>query len=712
MRAAALLEVLRLVREEEPPRPSTRLSTTDELPSIAANRGLEPTEADRAGPGGAGLDRDEGPGEGPQPAVRDGQRARRTTSQRYLADEPVQACPPSAGYRFRKFARRNKRALTAVALLGLVLVLAVVGLAVNNRLIERERAETAAERDRTTAERDRTRAANDRLKDNLRLALDGLDEVSLKLAQDRLGRDPKQQKEDDELLKKALAFYERFAEQNSDDPQVRLEMSRAYTRAGNIHSGLGQHAPARQAHERAVGLAEQLVADVPAKPDYRRALAAAVNELSGALDRANQLGEAEQAARRNLDLTRQLAADFPDVPAYRRSLGSAHNQMGWSLWRRQQSAEAVPHYRAAVDLYTRAMADGLDTRFSRYKLAQARTNLGAALAHLSDPEQAEHSRAAIVLYTDLVNAGKADGEPRDERVNLSRCRRDLAIIHFLLGRRLKAVADPGAGPHLARGIEIQAELAAEVPNVPQFRSELAGSQLELGDLRVAEGRPADAEEPFQEALGHLTRLVAAAPRDTFYRDRLALCYLYLGHLRTDAGRRDEAAGHYRQAFALIEQLAAERPQDPACLRGLAWNLATCPDPTFRDPARAVRVGTGLVEATPSAGLAWSILGAAHYRAGDYKAAVAALERATAQKKDGASGDWLYLAMAHGRLGHAGEARRYYDRAVRPLPAQAAVRRLRVEAAEVLGIDPQPKGPKSPKAPGEPGPAPTPKAGPS
>ena len=42
VRAAALLEVLRLVREEEPPRPSTRLSTTDELPSIAANRGLEP----------------------------------------------------------------------------------------------------------------------------------------------------------------------------------------------------------------------------------------------------------------------------------------------------------------------------------------------------------------------------------------------------------------------------------------------------------------------------------------------------------------------------------------------------------------------------------------------------------------------------------------------------------------------------------------------
>ena len=34
---------------------------------------------------------------------------------RYLADQPVEACPPSAWYRFSKFARRNRAALTTVA---------------------------------------------------------------------------------------------------------------------------------------------------------------------------------------------------------------------------------------------------------------------------------------------------------------------------------------------------------------------------------------------------------------------------------------------------------------------------------------------------------------------------------------------------------------------------------------------------------------------
>ena len=47
VRSAAFDEILRMIREEEPPRPSTRLSTTDQLPSIAANRGTRAGEAQR-----------------------------------------------------------------------------------------------------------------------------------------------------------------------------------------------------------------------------------------------------------------------------------------------------------------------------------------------------------------------------------------------------------------------------------------------------------------------------------------------------------------------------------------------------------------------------------------------------------------------------------------------------------------------------------------
>ena len=71
-----MLEMLRVIREQEPPKPSTKLSTADGL----ADAGREPRdgagEAGEAGARRAGLDRDEGAGEGPQPPLRDGQRLR------------------------------------------------------------------------------------------------------------------------------------------------------------------------------------------------------------------------------------------------------------------------------------------------------------------------------------------------------------------------------------------------------------------------------------------------------------------------------------------------------------------------------------------------------------------------------------------------------------------------------------------------------------
>ena len=74
LKQGAILEMLRVIREEESPRPSMRLSDDR---GAALDRGLSQhraAEAERSGAGRARLDRDEGAGEGPQPAVRDGQR--------------------------------------------------------------------------------------------------------------------------------------------------------------------------------------------------------------------------------------------------------------------------------------------------------------------------------------------------------------------------------------------------------------------------------------------------------------------------------------------------------------------------------------------------------------------------------------------------------------------------------------------------------------
>jgi serine/threonine protein kinase/tetratricopeptide (TPR) repeat protein len=122
MKEAAYVEILRMIKEEEPPRPSTRLSDSGEaLASISAQRKTEPAKLTK-------LVRGELDWIVMKTLEKDRNRRYETANgfamdlQRYLHDEPVQACPPSTVYRLRKFVRRNKVALTTAALLALALV--------------------------------------------------------------------------------------------------------------------------------------------------------------------------------------------------------------------------------------------------------------------------------------------------------------------------------------------------------------------------------------------------------------------------------------------------------------------------------------------------------------------------------------------------------------------------------------------------------------
>jgi WD40 repeat protein/serine/threonine protein kinase/tetratricopeptide (TPR) repeat protein len=118
---AGLVEMLRVIREQEPTRPSTKLSTVEGLPTLAANRGTESAKL-------AKLVRGELDWIVMKALEKDRNRRYETANglamdvQRYLADEPVAAGPPSAAYRLRKFARRNKRMLATIGVIALALV--------------------------------------------------------------------------------------------------------------------------------------------------------------------------------------------------------------------------------------------------------------------------------------------------------------------------------------------------------------------------------------------------------------------------------------------------------------------------------------------------------------------------------------------------------------------------------------------------------------
>ena len=125
LHAAAFDEMLRIIREEEPPKPSTRLSSIDTLPSVAANRHTEPARLSKDVRGELdwivmkALEKDRN-------------RRYETASgfaadiERHLHDEPVEAGPPSYAYRLKKFVRRNKVGVLAGSAIALALAVGLI----------------------------------------------------------------------------------------------------------------------------------------------------------------------------------------------------------------------------------------------------------------------------------------------------------------------------------------------------------------------------------------------------------------------------------------------------------------------------------------------------------------------------------------------------------------------------------------------------------
>jgi serine/threonine protein kinase/WD40 repeat protein len=127
----------------------------------------------------------------------------------------------------------------------------------------------------------------------------------------------------------------------------------------------------------------------------------------------------------------------------------------------------------------------------------------------------------------------------------------------------------------------------------------------------------------------------------------------------------------------------------------AWLLATNPDARLRDPARAVELAQKAVKLAPKEAICWNTLGVAHYRAGHWKEAIAALTRSMELQKGALeSYDTFFLAMAHWQLGEKEKARQRYDWAAQWLDKNKdrllgdgvcleELNRFRAEAAELV-----------------------------
>jgi non-specific serine/threonine protein kinase/serine/threonine-protein kinase len=396
LKEAGFLEVLRLIREEEPPRPSTRLSTTEELPAIAANRGLEPKKL-------SGLVRGELDWIVMKCLDKDRNRRYQTANglahdiERYLHDEPVEACPPSAGYRLRKFARKYKKVLATAAAFVLLLIL---GVAVSVwQAVRATHAEGEARGAEGEARQAEAKAKAEKEQKEIEAAISQA--VSTFVQEDLLGQaaaelqtQPGRPADGEEQVRpdrdvKVRALLDRAAERVGvrfkDQPKVEAAIRLTI---GNAYRALGEYAKARPHLEKALQIRRtELPAGHPDTLAAINSLAYLYFQMGGGLrDRAEPLLiEALEGCRRtlpsdhpltltsmhNLSLVESSDPRYLPEPLLlqalegrRRVLGEEHPDTLRSLhglavlqWSRGQRDRAEPLFRKVLDGQRRVLGN-------------------------------------------------------------------------------------------------------------------------------------------------------------------------------------------------------------------------------------------------------------------------------------------------------------------------------------------------------------------
>jgi serine/threonine protein kinase/tetratricopeptide (TPR) repeat protein len=589
---AGLAEMLRVIKEVEPAKPSTKLSHADTLPSIAAHRQMEPRKLTKLVRGELdwivmkALEKD---------------RNRRYESangfamdvQRYLADEPVLAGPPSAGYRLRKFVRRNKGPVLASGMVALTLVVGIIGTTLG--LIEARHQRDAAQAAAVAA----TKAKE--------------------TAQSR-----------EAATRAVLEFVE----------------SRiiAAARPEGQGGGLGSGVTLRRALEAALPFLDQSFHDQPLiEARLRLMLARSFGNLGEAKIAA------DQAEKARAIYSQHCGPDHPDTLSSMHNLAICYEALGW-----HDDALKLRELTLAL-MRAKLGPDDRKTLMAMNELALSYNTLG------------QHDEALKLLETALALSKTRFGQNHPNTLGKMN---NLALTYSHLGRHDAALK-------LAQ--ETLALSKARFP--PDWRTTL--SMDTLAYIYHAAGQHGEAIKLYREAV--------ALMKDKLSPDHpITLSTMHgLANTYAAAGRHDEAVKLYEQTLELqkTKLKPEDHPDTLSTMNKLARLLATSSDPKIRNASRAVELSKKAVGLAPREGRYWNTLGVAHYHAGDWKAAIGALSTSMELRKGGDSFDWLFLAMAHWKLGEKEKAREWHDKAVEWMdknqPKNEELRRFRAESSQLL-----------------------------
>ncbi len=513
LRSSEFAELQRIIREEEPDRPSTRIKThatgtqvvietsqqrgRTSIVEIAQQRQSDPSSLRRQLRGDLdwivmhALDKD---------------RARRYESPAalaadivaFLADRPVSAGPPGAAYLVRKFVRRHRAAVIGASAVLIVLLAGLIGTGV--ALVRARRAEAAAVAGERKAREEAARSA----------------QVSRFMQEIFSGVDPETaQGRDTTILKEILdKAADRIGKQLADQPAIAAQL---YATIGGVYGSIGQYARAEEIERQGLALLRDRGDATNAQAANLLSLIAVTRQEQSDLEGAEKLIDDALAMRRSL-----FGETHIDV-------ATSLNQLASLSIIRGDLPKAERLLKQAIEIYEKVLGhEDLTTAKAMGELANAYLNMG------DYPKAETLFRESIALQTKLG--------PKDSP--------ELAITLSNLGLALYYQGKLDESEQIARHT---LELRKRILGEDHMRT--AGSKGALALVLYNRGKLEEAEQLFREQVATYQRSAGKEAAS------LGTPMMNLGQILLERGKKDDALSTMSEARRIMEKtLGPEHPK--------------------------------------------------------------------------------------------------------------------------------------------------------
>jgi tetratricopeptide (TPR) repeat protein len=346
---------------------------------------------------------------------------------------------------------------------------------------------------------------------------------------------------------------------------------------GTVLARLGRVKEVEAAYAAAIDAERQRAAAHPDRPGYARELGRYLNNR-GILQRSNRADQkaAEASFREALDLQKPLAEKSPTVAGLQWERARTTNNLAATLINTQGAAQAIPVFREALGSLKRLADDYPSVPDYQNELAIVAFNLGEALTREAGHRHAETKDEtaaaplialaagqfddAITIYRRLIQPERFPHRP-GFTLRLAQAEIRRAILADKSGKLAEAE------PLFREAVQFLNALAAQYPQVPEYRSELGAALRNLATNQFLAHRAAEASRLLDAAISHLRVALRSNPMDPFYRKSLLDTF---AELNTVLAAQSDHAATARAAETLMQLL----PDEPRAVYESARLLAT------------------------------------------------------------------------------------------------------------------------------------------